>query len=219
MSEFIFRMPEGTPEMTYEGLSAYMDSQPEVPYANGGYFTEIGSTVTLTAMNPRGGPRIDVRLYGLLIASIYANQVEFPVHKDAHMATGEWLGKIVRDNGIGTSVGRIRRQKADPLIPGPRGYCGPLAINWSRDTLVEGHTYPVDHNRIAARRDRAERWDAEMAFRRAHPDAWDADLQATVPGGGMPDYRLGQPERAIEWAIRQEAAQAQRIENMRQVTS
>jgi hypothetical protein len=160
MNEFIFRMPAGTPEMTYEGLSAYMRSQPEVPYANDSCFTEIGSTVTLTKMNSHsvshGGPHIDVRLYGLLIARVYSYKVEFPVHKDAHMATTEWLAKIVRDNGIGASVGRIRRIKSDPLVPGPRGYCGPLAVNWSRDMLVEGHTYPVDHDQIAASRERAK---------------------------------------------------------------
>lgn len=158
MNEFIFRMPAGTPEMTYEGLRAYMDSRSKswFPYANSGRYWKVGSTITLTQMNPhsvsQGGPHIDVRLYGLLVARVYPDRVEFPVHKDAHMATTEWLAKIVRDNGIGASVGRIRRIKSDPLVPGPRGYCGPLAINWDRDTLVEGHTYPVDHNRIAARR-------------------------------------------------------------------
>ena len=214
MSEYIFRFPKGTPNFDFDSLNTYMSTHPWFPYVNGGRYIKIGTTVTLTYRGPQRAktaalpPAFDVRLYGVLIARIFPDGVYFTDHRDGHMATTYWLEKIICDNGIGSNVGRIRKRVGDPVIRVARGYACPLAIGWDRAKLVEGHFYPADRERIAANRDFRERWDAEMKFRREHPSTWEADLRDTVPNSGMPDYRLPQPERAIEWGIRQDAARA-----------
>jgi hypothetical protein len=160
MNDFIFRFPENTPELTYETLGGLTSA------ACGKFFRctscrlHIGTTVSVR-WNARGDALI-VRLYDLDIAWLYADRVAFTHEDDPHMATTEWLARIVRDNGIGNTAGRIRRRKADGLGPWTsRGRAGLLVISWSRDMPVIGCTYPVNRERIEANRANAAHW-AEM---------------------------------------------------------
>ena len=132
-SEYAFRAPAGTPELTCEGLSAYLGASRSK--------RAIGTTVTVmhVAAAP-GEPAYDFRLYGLVIAQIFPGRVYFPRTDDTHQATSSWLSAIVRDNGIGSGVWRIRRRAAD--VPGPMGG-GLLAVDGDRDRPVEGYAYRV----------------------------------------------------------------------------
>jgi|HubBroStandDraft_3_1064219.scaffolds.fasta_scaffold258250_1 hypothetical protein len=148
MSEFIFRMPEHAPDLDFESLEAYIRAVVRGADLRNGDHAEIGTTVRVTYEDSpvTGVPmpaRMTVRLYGLRIAAVYRHAVYFQQTGDAHMATTEWIAKVVRDNAIGTSVFRVRRRKSDPLVEGPRGYMGPLAIGGDRDRLVEGYWYRV----------------------------------------------------------------------------
>jgi hypothetical protein len=160
-SPYIFRMPEDTPDLDFGSLQRLL--WPATAEH------KIGTTVTITGTGlDSDEPGIAFRLYDTVIAVIRRDSVEFPVTGDVHMATSEWIARIVRDNAIGRGAGRIRRRQADPLVPGPRGYAGPLAIDYDRDRLVEGHTYPVGDIE-GMRRKNAEwkaRWDAERRARR-----------------------------------------------------
>jgi hypothetical protein len=139
MSNYIFRFPAGTPAMTYGGLMRYVSSHhgpDEVP---------IGKTVRVRIRRP-GGPGhevIDVYLYGTRIARLTQHgAVTFGRTDDPHLATTEWVSRIVRDNGLGNRAWRIRRRKADG--PGPqvrRGHAGLLTIDGDRRRPVFGHLY------------------------------------------------------------------------------
>ena len=149
MSGFIFRMPAGTPRLDYGGLTAYIRAAYNGEKLRYGDHARIGTTVRVRYTGTRPGivPMRDViefQLYDLTIAVISRNRVEFPFTRDAHMATGEWISRIVRDNQIGGGVFRVRRRAHDPLIPGPRGYVGPLIIDGDRDRPVEGYGYQVN---------------------------------------------------------------------------
>ena len=189
MNDYIFRMPEGTPKLTFEALSAQLDALCDRPRCTPCTLA-VGTTVTICWHGAARGHAVAFQLYGLGIAVISQKLVQFPVTGDAHIATTGWLAKIIRDNGLGSSAWRIRRHKADgPGTPAARGRAGLLCIDGDRDRPVEGHGYPVDHARIAQDRDYAERWAAELEFRRLHPAQWEADLAAAKAGSGMPDYR------------------------------
>jgi hypothetical protein len=134
-------MPEGTPDLSHDALAAYLDSRDE---------RKIGATVTVE--NYREGV-IDVRLYDTRIAQIGPNLVFFPGPDDPHIATTYWLAKVVQDNGIGGNVFRVRRHKSDGEGPPvARGQAGLLTVDGDRDRPVFGRSYPVDHARIARRR-------------------------------------------------------------------
>lgn len=137
MPGFIFRMPANVPDLTYESLDNWLGNNRT---------RAIGTTVSVRRnIWPISGPAISIYLYGTGIARLLqrTHAVYFPAHGDTHMATGEWLGKIIRDNGIGNGVWRIRRRASDPLTLGPRGFTGPLAVDGDRAQLVEGRTYPA----------------------------------------------------------------------------
>ncbi len=145
MNEYIFRMPADTPPLTFTALRERCQRQ---NYANSG-IGKIGTTVTLyhMAWPDRDGVAeeyIQFRLYGLMLARIYADRVEFTDTDDPHMATTAWLAQIVVDNHLGGGVFRIRRHAADGPGPQvPRGRAGLLAINGDRDKPVVGASYPV----------------------------------------------------------------------------
>ncbi len=131
-SEYAFRVPAATPELTYEGLSGYLGEDRSL--------RAIGTTVKVMRVAAFGGLAYDFRLYGLVIATISPDKVYFPRTDDTHQATAAWLSRIVRDNGIGGSVWRIRRRAAD--VPGPMGG-GLLTVGGDRDRPVEGYAYRV----------------------------------------------------------------------------
>jgi hypothetical protein len=148
MGRFIFRMPANCPDLDFKSLEAYIRAAYDGEDLRNGDHAGIGTTVRVTyedslVTGVPMPPRIAVRLYGLRIAAVYRHAVYFQQTGDAHMATTEWIAKIVRDNAIGTSVFRVRRRKSDSLVEGPRGYMGPLAIGGDRDRLVEGYWYRV----------------------------------------------------------------------------
>jgi hypothetical protein len=166
MSEFIFRMPAGTPDLDFTSLEAYIRAAYDGEDLLFSDHAEIGTTVQVVWRGSRRPgleipPCIDFSLYDTVIARIYQDRAEFPVTGDTHMATTEWIARIVRDNAIGGGAGRIRRRAADPLVPGPRGYVGPLAIDYDREQLVEGHAYPAGDIEGMRRRN------AEQAAKRA----------------------------------------------------
>jgi len=146
MGQYIFRVPADTPDLDFGSLQRLLWPATSEH--------KIGTTVTVTGTDlDTSTPGIALRLYDTVIAVIRRESVDFPVTGDAHMATTEWIAKIVRDNAIGYGAGRIRRRKSDPLVPGPRGYAGPLAIDYDRDRLIEGRSYPVgDIGRLHRRR-------------------------------------------------------------------
>src|ERR1700761_2430274 len=112
MSEYIFRFPADTPELTWEGLTGATDQA----WALRGYRSlEIGTTVKVRYWAPRpDAPHCFViRLYDTDIARVYCDLVEFPAEDDGHQASREWLTRIVQDNGLGGNLWRIRRRKAD----------------------------------------------------------------------------------------------------------
>ena len=144
-SNFIIRIPAGTPDLTFDDLDAWLG--PASARA-------IGTTVVIY----RNPDAITIELYGVIIAELSERprRVRFPSADDAHLTTTEWLGKIIRDNAIGSSVSRVRRHKADG--PGPavsRGEAGLLIIDGDRGRTVFGQTYPVSKTRIAAQRQAA----------------------------------------------------------------
>lgn len=161
MNEYIFRMPRDVPEMTYEGLDAYLGKHPS---------GRIGTTVTVAYHGSRRHlaaalpPAITVTLYQTRIARVMPGMVYFCPTGDAHQATHAWISRIIADNGIGGMAWRIRRQRHDPPgTPVARGRAGLLTVDGIRERPVEGHAFNVDRERIARNRERAARWDAEMA--------------------------------------------------------
>lgn len=149
MGQFIFRMPENTPDLDFTSLEAYIRAAYDGEGPRHGDHAEIGTTVQVVWHGSRRPglelpPAVDFQLYGLHIARIFPDRVNFAKHDDPHMATGEWVAKIIRDNAIGTSAGRIRRRKADGEGPWmSRGRAGLLVIDGDRDKPVTGRTYPV----------------------------------------------------------------------------
>lgn len=139
MSEFIFRFPADTPKLDYNGLSHYIHDR----FGDRAGSGSIGTTVTITHRTRDREAGITFILYGTTIAVIRPGRAEFPFTTDAHMATAEWIGRIVRDNGIGGGVFRMRRRAADPLIPGPHGYVSPLLVDGNYDRPVNGYAYPA----------------------------------------------------------------------------
>ena len=172
MNNYQFRFPADTPELDFASLAAYLDGWDE---------RAIGTTVTVESY--REGV-IDILLYGLRIAQIGPNIVFFPGPDDPHMATSAWLGRIVRDNAMGSNVWRVRRLKGDG--PGPevaRGRAGLLCIDGDRDKPVFGRAYPVGDIEGMRRRDAESRvqlaadrvrW-AEESARREALKTWTGD--------------------------------------------
>jgi hypothetical protein len=188
MTNFIFRFPADVPPMTFEALAARLRAVCNLDRCSSCYDT-IGTTVQVR-WNSRDHSAVLIRLYETTIAILGKDgSIQFP-NDDPHKATTEWISKIVRDNGLGSGVCRIRRRKSDG--PGPDvalGQAGLLVIDGDRSKPVHGRAWTVDRERIARNLDWAEEWAASMAFRAQHPGQWDADLAAAVPGGGTPDYR------------------------------
>ncbi len=99
MAKFIFRMPGGTPELTYEGLMEYI-CKGRSKYGE----RKIGSTVEVSTFKARGDkPSVRFRLYSTTLAFIGEDFVRFTQNgaNDQHMATGYWLDQIARDNHLG----------------------------------------------------------------------------------------------------------------------
>lgn len=91
-SEYIFRFPADTPPLTYAALSERCTADRP---------GRIGTTVALyPCINHDGAEYVALYLYGLELANIYADRVDFTEHGDRHMATTEWLARIAADNGI-----------------------------------------------------------------------------------------------------------------------
>lgn len=139
MGGYVFRMPASTPRLTFSRLKAITDN-----YGAG----RIGKTVTIQesvrSLSGEGEHYILFQLYELPIARIFRDRVEFAGTDDPHMATTAWLGKIIRDNGIGAGVWRVRRFASDPEGPCvPRGHAGLLTIDGDRSRLVFGQAYPA----------------------------------------------------------------------------
>ena len=188
MNEFIFRFPTDMPPMTFEALAARLADLCDRGNCLADV-AEIGSTVKLR-WNGRDHSAVLVRLYSTTIAILGKDgTIRFP-NDDPHMATREWISKIIHDNGLGRNAWRIPRRVSDG--PGPevkRGRAGLLCIDGDRGKPVHGPVYHMDRERMARDRDFREKWAAEMAFRSLHPDEWEADLAAALPHQGMPDYR------------------------------
>lgn len=137
MSNYIFRFPADVPKLTCESLNAYILARPSGAIL---LSRAIGTTVTVL----QGEGFVWLKLYDTIIAAIFPGQVSFSPHDDPHLATTAWIGKIVRDNGIGGTVWRERRHASDgegPCVP--RGHAGLLAIDGDRSRPVFGRTYPV----------------------------------------------------------------------------
>jgi hypothetical protein len=151
-SEFIFCFPADMPEMTFEALAARLRAVCDRDRCTS-CTSKIGSTVQIR-WRTTGRSSILVRLYETTIAVLsWDGTVRFP-NDDPHMATTQWISRIVYDNGLGSNVGRIRRRKADG--PGPemaRGQAGLLTIDSNRDTPVHGRIWTVNRERIARNRD------------------------------------------------------------------
>ena len=137
MGNYLFRMPKDTPALRFGALARYAGETYGVP-------VKIGSTVEVTRY--RGhvrGPKDDhfqFSLYGLTLAYIFADRVEFGDWFDEHMATTEWLRQIVTDNGIGTNVGRELRKRHHVINLAGQGFA-PL----------EGRSFKVDLQTVAER--------------------------------------------------------------------
>lgn len=170
-SEYIFRMPYGTPDLDYGSLAEYLVRRAGVTSTrelrNFSSYAEIGTTVRIRWIGPGRDesaalpPAIGFWLYGTLIARIMPGDVYFPRTDDTHQATTYWLAQIIADNAIGTNAGRIRRHKADGPGPmGPRGHAGLLVIDWDRSKPVEGHSYQTGD--VAALHARRARWAEEV---------------------------------------------------------
>lgn len=135
MSNYIFRFPADVPKLTYESLNAYILARPAGAIL---LSRAIGTTVTVL----QGESFVWLKLYDTILAVIFAEKVTFSPHDDPHLATTAWIGKIVRDNGIGGTVWRERRHAGDGEGPRvPRGRAGLLAIDGDRSRPVFGHTY------------------------------------------------------------------------------
>ena len=95
MNGYIFRMPRDTPELTWEGLDAYLKR------GRNAYRRKIGATVTLRRW---GDDWISLLLYDTALALLYPDgRVLFAEAgaNDRHRATGAWLDLIARDNKLG----------------------------------------------------------------------------------------------------------------------
>jgi len=145
MPQYYFRFPADTPELTYDGLAAYVRKHWRL-HPEGWRYAPVGRTVTIHERRP-GGPGhevYDVYLYRLRIARLTPNAVSFGQADDGHLATREWLARIVADNGLGSTAWRIRRHKSDG--PGPavaRGQAGLLVIDGDRSKPVHGQVYTL----------------------------------------------------------------------------
>lgn len=175
-SNYIFRFPEGTPDLTFDDLAAWL---------GGRSGRAIGTTVVIAHMpaTETQFESIDIELYGLVIARLMnkPGRVEFPSADDPHLATTEWISKVVRDNCVGSSVGRIRRSRKDPLGPPvARGRAGLLVIYppGDRSKQVFGQMYPVSRARIAKARKADARRQVEWAAQREQYAAESSRLEA-----------------------------------------
>jgi hypothetical protein len=105
----IFRFPADTPPMTFGNLAGRLDC------GKAGCTictARIGTTVTLR-WHTRDQSAVAVQLYDTTIAVLASDgTIRFP-NDDAHKATGSWIERIVRDNGLGLAVFRIRRRASD----------------------------------------------------------------------------------------------------------
>jgi hypothetical protein len=151
MGEYIFRFPADMPELTYDGLTAYI--------GDGFASRKIGTTVTA---EKSGSGYVRVQLYDTVIALVYFDRVRFPGPDHPSQATTAWLARIIQDNGIDSGCWRVRRRKADG--PGPyvaRGRAGLLVLAGSafdQRREVFGQSYPVDYEAVARRRAYLARW-------------------------------------------------------------
>ena len=118
--EYIFRVPQDTPPLTFEGLAAYIGSGGE---------RKIGTTVLVTLHPARDdcAASVTFRLYDTNLAVIDATGVYFTRHGDRHQATREWIAMIAVSNEIATSAWRPRS--------------GVLCLDGNPQRPVEGHAY------------------------------------------------------------------------------
>lgn len=139
MSEYIFRFPAAMPELTFEALTSRLRALCDREQCTSCY-DEIGTTVQVRWIRSKNA--IMIRLYGTTIAILSDDgSVQFPAD-DPHLTTTEWITRIVRDNGLGNRVWRIRRHASDG--PGPevqRGHAGLLVIDGDRDKPVHGRVW------------------------------------------------------------------------------
>jgi hypothetical protein len=148
MNQYIFQFPAGTPPMTFDALAHMLDELCDVERCMSCY-ARIGSTVQVR-WHVRNRSAVTVRLYETTIAILTADgTIRFP-NDDPHMATTEWISKIIYDNGLGGRAWRIRRHAADG--PGPevaRGRAGLLCIDGDRDKPVYGRAWTVAREHAA----------------------------------------------------------------------
>jgi len=103
MPPYIFKMPENTPELTHEGLTAWIEGHDTL---------DIGTTVHVW----RDDEHVMFSLYGTVLARIGRHFVEFTEHGDRHLATTQWLSKIVYDNGAGPREVLVRPDDKDAAV-------------------------------------------------------------------------------------------------------
>jgi hypothetical protein len=142
VNDYQFRWPADVPEMTFAALAARLSELCDRANCVSDY-VPLGTTVQVR-WHTRDHSSILVRLYDTTIAVLTSDDtIRFP-NDDPHMATTAWIARIVRDNGLGHSVQRIRRRAGDG--PGPemsRGQAGLLVIDGDRDKPVHGRSWPV----------------------------------------------------------------------------
>jgi hypothetical protein len=132
MGNYLFRIPAGCPELTAEGLTAWMQRAYPGQDLRYGDHRMIGATVTVTYRGPLPGRLpaengFTFRLYDLDLAVITRTRISFTGTDDPHMATTYWVTQILHDNAIPKWVGRRRRRKSDgdgPMMA--RGMAGVL---------------------------------------------------------------------------------------------
>jgi len=118
MHEYIFRVPADIPDMTFEGTQDVSD---------------VGTTVTLDHYRAF----TLVYLYSTHIATLTPGAVNFTVHGHSSQATRFWLERLIRDNGAGSSVWRVARQRKGQRV----SY---YAVDGKKDMPVEGGTFRGD---------------------------------------------------------------------------
>lgn len=140
MNSYQFKWPADMPEMTFDALAARLRAVCDRERCMS-CPAKIGSTVTLR-WHVSDKSAVMVRLYQTTIAILTADgTVRFP-NDDPHQATTAWIERIVRDNGLGWRVGRIRRHAADGPGPvTPRGEAGLLVIDFERRKPVHGRAW------------------------------------------------------------------------------
>lgn len=98
---YIFKFPKAADfKFTFEGLTNYIERGRTIGER------KVGTTVTVEQMF---GPSVLVRLYDTVIARVYSDgSVEIPevINEYGSQATGNWVAKVLQDNGVGRPVYR-----------------------------------------------------------------------------------------------------------------